>query len=729
MPMSEQGSETLDLRAALEKYFGYTSFRGPQEQIIRTLLSGRHVLVIMPTGAGKSLCYQLPALLMPGTALVISPLIALMKNQVDQMQAYDIPAAYLNSSLTRAQQEEVRQACLSGRVKLLYVAPETLATDHFQELLQQLRISFTAVDEAHCISEWGHDFRPEYRRIRSLLRNVPPMPIIALTATATPRVQADILENLEIQDAVIFRTTFNRPNLYYQITPKRSQQQTLKEIVQYVRARRGESGIIYCHSRKRVEEVAKTLQANGIKALPYHAGLDSATRSKNQDAFLGEEVQVIVATIAFGMGIDKPDVRFVIHFDVPKSIENYYQETGRAGRDGLPADCILYYDYNDILKLDRFLRDKPASEREAIVFLLQEMAYFCESGQCRRKMLLRYFGEDYPHDHCGNCDNCRYPKSSFDGQSIAKPILESFALLGKYPLLPVLEHVRGSLTEIAGQTLPTFKTLKNHSLDDLKAYAAQILMEGLLTRDPQDYSLVLLSPKGQTWLQNPTPLPLYKPYDRTPREDEELFLDDEPLHDPILLDMLKNLRKKIADAHRVPPYVIFQEPTLIEMATRYPITLEELEKISGVGPVKAKKFGQPFIELIKKYVEENDIERPPELIVPTNTRRTPDWVEIIESIDRRIPLQRIAERLGLSLAELIDRLEMLIFKAGIQLNITYAVQQMLDPDRLEEAFEYFMQAETDSLDEAIRALGHDYTEEEIRLVRLYFHQQALAAMR
>jgi ATP-dependent DNA helicase RecQ len=402
---------------------------------------------------------------------------------------------------------------------------------------------------------------------------------------------------------------------------------------------------------------------------------------------------------------------------------------GRAGRDGLPADCILYYDYNDILKLDRFLRDKPASEREAIVFLLQEMAYFCESGQCRRKMLLRYFGEDYPHDHCGNCDNCRYPKSSFDGQSIAKPILESFALLGKYPLLPVLEHVRGSLTEIAGQTLPTFKTLKNHSLDDLKAYAAQILMEGLLTRDPQDYSLVLLSPKGQTWLQNPTPLSLYKPYDRTPREDEELFLDDEPLHDPILLDMLKNLRKKIADAHRVPPYVIFQEPTLIEMATRYPITLEELEKISGVGPVKAKKFGQPFIELIKKYVEENDIERPPELIVPTNTRRTPDWVEIIESIDRRIPLQRIAERLGLSLAELIDRLEMLIFKAGIQLNITYAVQQMLDPDRLEEAFEYFMQAETDSLDEAIRALGNDYTEEEIRLVRLYFHQQALAAMR
>ncbi len=727
--MSEQASQAIDLRAALMQYFGYASFRGPQEEIIKTLLSGRNVLVIMPTGAGKSLCYQLPALLMPGTALIISPLIALMKNQVDQMQAYDIPAAYLNSSLTRAQQEEVRQSSLTGRIKLLYVAPETLATDHFQELLQQLRVSFVAVDEAHCISEWGHDFRPEYRRIRTLLRSVPPVPMIALTATATPRVQADILENLEIQDAVIFRTTFNRPNLYYQISPKRSQQQILKEIVQYVRARRGESGIIYCHSRKRVEEVAKTLQTNGIKALPYHAGLDSTTRSKNQDAFLNEEVQVIVATIAFGMGIDKPDVRFVIHYDVPKSIENYYQETGRAGRDGLPADCILYYDYNDILKLDRFLRDKPASEREAIVFLLQEMAYFCESGQCRRKMLLRYFGEDYPHDHCGNCDNCRYPKTSFDGQAIVRAILESFAQLGKYPLLPVLEHVRGSLTEIAGQTLPTFKALKDYSMDDLKAYAAQIFMEGFLSRDPQDYSLVSLSEKGHAWLTNPTPVFLYKPYDRTPREEEELFLDDEPLHDPVLLDLLKNLRKTIADARRVPPYVIFQEPTLIEMATRYPITLEELEKISGVGPVKAKKFGQPFVQLIQNYVEENDIERPPELIVPTNTRRTPDWVEIVESIDRRIALSRIADRLHLSMAELIDRLEMLIFKAGVQLNITYAVQEMLDPDRLEEAFDYFMQAETDNLEDAIRALGSDYTEEEIRLVRLYFHQQALAALR
>jgi ATP-dependent DNA helicase RecQ len=727
--MSVESAQMVDLKAALEQYFGYTSFRGPQEEIIRTLLLGRHVMVIMPTGAGKSLCYQLPALLMPGTALIVSPLIALMKNQVDQMHAYDIPAAYLNSSLSRSQQEEVRQACLDGRIKLLYVAPETLATDSFQELLRQLTISFVAIDEAHCISEWGHDFRPEYRRIRSLLREVPAMPLIALTATATPRVQADILENLEIQDAVVFRTTFNRPNLYYQVTAKRSQQHTLKEIVQYVRARRGESGIIYCHSRKRVEEVAKTLQANGLKALPYHAGMDTASRSHNQDAFLNEEVQVIVATIAFGMGIDKPDVRYVIHYDVPKSIENYYQETGRAGRDGLPADCILYYDYNDILKLDRFLRDKPASEREAIVFLLQEMAYFCESGQCRRKMLLRYFGETYPHDQCGNCDNCRYPKTSFNGREIVHTILESFACIGKYPLLPILEHVRGSVNEVAERTLPTYAKLKAHSIDELKAYAAQILMEGLLARDPQDYSLIYLSEKGQDWLTHPEQIALYKPHDRAPREDDDFALEDEDLHDPVLLDMLKALRKKIADERRVPPYVIFQEPTLVEMATRYPITLEEIEKISGVGPIKTKKFGKAFVELIRKYVEDNDIERPPELIVPTQNRRTPDWVEIIESTDRRIPLRRIAERLSLSVSELIERLEMLIFKGGVQLNLTYAVQEMMDPDRLDEAFDYFMTAESDDLEEAIRVLGQDLTEEEIRLVRLYFHQQALASIR
>ncbi len=722
-------TQTVDLRAALERYFGYKSFRGPQEEIIRTLLSGKHVMVIMPTGAGKSLCYQLPALLLPGTALVVSPLIALMKNQVDQMQAYDIPAAYLNSSLTRSQAEEVRQSCLQGKIKLLYVAPETLASESFQDLLRQFQVSFVAIDEAHCISEWGHDFRPEYRRIRSFLRALPPFPLIALTATATPRVQTDILENLEILDAVVFRTTFNRPNLYYQITPKRSQQQTLKEIVQYIRARLGQSGIVYCHSRKRVEEVARTLQANGIKALPYHAGMDAVTRTRNQDAFLGEEVQVIVATIAFGMGIDKPDVRFVIHYDVPKSIENYYQETGRAGRDGLPADCILYYDYHDILKLDRFLKDKPASEREAIVFLLQEMAYFCESGQCRRKMLLRYFGETYPHDHCANCDNCRYPKSSFDGQAIIRPILESFAHLGKYPLLPVLEHVRGSLSEVAGRTLPTFGTLRSQPIDDLKAYAAQILMENLLARDPQDYTLIGLTEKGWTFLQNPQPLPLYKPYDRSAPSEEDFFAEEEDLHDPVLLNMLKALRKKLADERRVPPYVIFQEPTLIEMATRYPITLQELEKITGVGPIKAKKFGQPFVDLIRKYVEENDIERPPELIVPTAHRRTPDWVEIIESIDRRIALRKIAERLSLSLEELLDKIEQIVWRLGIQLDLTYAIREMIDPDRLDEAFDYFLEAESDDIQKAIAALGNEYTEEELRLIRLYFHQQALASIR
>ncbi|MDW8135112.1 MAG: ATP-dependent DNA helicase RecQ, partial [Bacteroidia bacterium] len=442
---------TLDLRKALVQYFGYTSFRGPQEEIIRTLLEGKNVMVIMPTGAGKSLCYQLPAMLMSGTALVISPLIALMKNQVDQMQAYDIPAVFLNSSLSRKEYEMVKRSCLRSEAKLLYVAPETLLSENFSEILNQLKISFVAVDEAHCISEWGHDFRPEYRRIRYALRHVERVPIIALTATATPRVQKDIMENLEITDATIFRTSFNRPNLYYQVTPKRSTQATLKEIVQYIRSRPGQSGIVYCHSRRRVEEVANTLQANGIKALPYHAGMDSNTRNRNQDAFLNEEIQVIVATIAFGMGIDKPDVRFVIHYDVPKSIENYYQETGRAGRDGLPSECILYYDYDDIIKLDRFLKDKPATEREAIVFLLQEMAYFCETGQCRRKFLLQYFGEPYTPDKCGGmCDNCRFPKKSFDGQAIAEPILRTVAELGRFPLVPIIDHVLGLMPEVAG---------------------------------------------------------------------------------------------------------------------------------------------------------------------------------------------------------------------------------------------------------------------------------------
>lgn len=712
----------LDLRAALQQYFGYSSFRGPQEEIIRTLLSGKNVMVIMPTGAGKSLCYQLPALLMEGTALIISPLIALMKNQVDQMQAYDIPAMFLNSSLSRREYEEVKRACLRGEAKLLYVAPETLLTDHFQEFLQQLRISFVAVDEAHCISEWGHDFRPEYRRIRHALRDLPPMPIIALTATATPRVQRDILENLEILDAVVFRTSFNRPNLYYQITPKRSQQTTLKEIVQYIRSRPGQSGIIYCHSRRRVEEVAKVLQANGIKALPYHAGMDSATRTRNQDAFLNEDVQVIVATIAFGMGIDKPDVRFVIHYDVPKSIENYYQETGRAGRDGLPADCILYYDYNDIIKLDRFLRDKPASEREAIVFLLQEMAYFCESGQCRRKFLLQYFGEAYEPDKCGGmCDNCRYPKKSFDGQEIARPILQVLKAVGRYPIAPILDHLAGLAPEVGGKALPTFGALKNYSMDELKSYLTQLLVEGYIERDPNDYSILRLTERGESFLASPHPITLYPPYDRTPAPDDEVVIEDLVLHDEVLLEKLKELRKKIAQERNVPPYVIFQEPTLIEMATQYPICLEELERIPGVGPVKAQKFGKPFIDLIREYVEENNIERPIELIVPTQQKRQAEWAEIIQSTDMRVPLQTIARRLNLTLEELIEKLEQIVFGAGIKLQLKYAVESMIDIDRIEEAFDYFYEAEDDDIEKAMRALRGEYTYEELRLLRLYFH--------
>lgn len=713
---------TLDLKEALRQYFGYSSFRGPQEEIIRTLLGGKNVMVIMPTGAGKSLCYQLPALLMPGTALVISPLIALMKNQVDQMQAYDIPAMFLNSSLSKREYEEVKRSCLRGEVKLLYVAPETLLTDHFQEFLQQLRVSFVAVDEAHCISEWGHDFRPEYRRIRHALRELPPVPIIALTATATPRVQRDILENLEILDAVVFRTSFNRPNLYYQITPKRSQQATLREIVQYIRSRPGQSGIVYCHSRRRVEEVANTLQANGIKALPYHAGMDSATRNRNQDAFLNEEVQVIVATIAFGMGIDKPDVRFIIHYDVPKSIENYYQETGRAGRDGLPADCILYYDYNDIIKLDRFLKDKPASEREAIVFLLQEMAYFCETGQCRRKFLLQYFGEAYETDKCGGmCDNCRYPKKSFDGQRIARPILQVLKEVGRFPITPILDHVIGLSPEVAGKALPTFGTLKGHSMEELKSYVTQLLIEKYIERDMNDYSIIRLTERGEAFLRDPHPIPLYPPYDRSAVADDEAVIEDLVLHDEVLLEKLKELRKKIAQERNVPPYVIFQEPTLIEMATQYPIRLEELERIPGVGPVKAQKFGKPFLDLIRQYVEENGIERPVELIVPTQQKRQVDWAEIIQSTDMRVPLPTIARRLNLTMEELIEKLEQIVFVAGVKLRLGYAVESMMDIDRIEEAFDYFYEAEDDDIEKAMRALRGEYTYEELRLLRLHFH--------
>ncbi|MCX8112765.1 MAG: DNA helicase RecQ [Bacteroidia bacterium] len=712
----------LDLRAALQQYFGYNSFRGPQEDIIRTLLSGKNTMVIMPTGAGKSLCYQLPALLMPGTALVISPLIALMKNQVDQMQAYDIPAMFLNSSLSKKEYEEVKRACLRSQAKLLYVAPETLLTEHFQEFLQQLKVSFVAVDEAHCISEWGHDFRPEYRRIRHALKDLPPMPIIALTATATPRVQRDILENLEILDAVIFRTSFNRPNLYYQITPKRSQQATLKEIVQYIRSRPGQSGIVYCHSRRRVEEVANTLQANGIKALPYHAGMDSATRNRNQDAFLNEDIQVIVATIAFGMGIDKPDVRFVIHYDVPKSIENYYQETGRAGRDGLPSDCILYYDYNDIIKLDRFLKDKPASEREAIVFLLQEIAHFCESGQCRRKFLLQYFGEEYETDKCGGmCDNCRYPKKSFDGQFIARPILQVLKEVGRFPITPILDHVIGLSPEIGSKALPTFGALKGHKMEELKSYLTQLMVEGYIEREPNDYSIIRLTEKGEAFLKVPHPIALYPPYDRVPATDDEGMIEELVLHDELLLEKLKELRKKIAQSHGVPPYVIFQEPTLIEMATQYPIRLEELERLPGVGPVKAQKFGKPFVELIAQYVEEHNIERPVELIMPTQQKRQVDWAEIIQSTDMRMPLPTIARRLNLTLEELIEKLEQIVFVAGVKLRLGYAVEAMIDPDRIEEALDYFYEAEDDDIEKAMRALRGEYTYEELRLLRLHFH--------
>lgn len=713
----------MDLHTPLRKYFGYTHFRGQQEEIIRSVLAGENVLVIMPTGAGKSLCYQLPALLMEGTALVVSPLIALMKNQVDQMQAYDIQAAYLNSSLSRSEYENVKKRVLQGKVKLLYVAPETLVRDEFSELLTHIHVSFLAVDEAHCISEWGHDFRPEYRRIRMAISHLPPMPLIALTATATPKVQLDILQNLEIEDAKVFRSSFNRPNLFYEIRPKTPQTQV--EIVRYIRSKAGRSGIVYCHSRRRVEEIAQMLRDNGIKALPYHAGMDSETRARNQDAFLNEEVQVIVATIAFGMGIDKPDVRFIIHYDVPKSIENYYQETGRAGRDGEISECILYYDYQDILKLDRFLKDKPVTEREAIVYLLQEMMLFCESGLCRRQVIMHYFGEPYePHMCAQMCDNCRSPRPKFKAKREVQAILQTIFLTGeKFPMMHVAEILLGKPTEPVRyhghDKLPTWGALKNLSDKSLQSIFAQLIAQDFIHRDVVEFGVLGLGPQGKSFLQNPYDIELFVPYNEIVSQPLD-SIEEETFHDEILLRKLKELRKKIAKERKVPPYVIFQEPTLIEMATRYPITLRELELIRGVGPQKARKFGPPFIQLIQDYVQENQIERPQEFIIQTAPPKTTRWRSLIEYIDRRMPLEEIMDRLGLSEDEVLSLIEKIV-ESGTKLQLKYLLRTC-DPDVVEDIEAYFANCEDNDLEKAIRALGQ-YSIRDIRLVRVAYYAQ------
>lgn len=710
----------------LKKYFGFDTFKGNQENIIKNVLEGKDTFVLMPTGGGKSLCYQLPAVMTAGTAIVISPLIALMKNQVDAMRNFstdDDVAHFLNSSLTKTETARVKKDVLSGKAKLLYVAPESLTKEDNIEFLKNIEISFYAVDEAHCISEWGHDFRPEYRRIRPIIDTIGRSPIIALTATATPKVQHDIQKNLGILDAEVFKSSFNRPNLYYEV---KSKQDVTKEIIKYIKNNPGKSGIIYCLSRKKVEEMAETLKVNGIKALPYHAGMDSATRTANQDKFLMEEADIIVATIAFGMGIDKPDVRFVIHYDIPKSLEGYYQETGRAGRDGGEGNCIAYYSYNDILKLEKFMQGKPIAEQEIGKQLLLETVSYAESSVCRRKLLLHYFGEEYPKENCEACDNCLHPKSQFEGSEAVVNALETIlAVKEKFKA----DHVANIL---AGKVTSAIKSYKHHKLEyfgigedkDEKFWnmvIRQALIAKLLVKDIENYGLLKLTQKGLDFLEKPTSFMLAEDHDYADTADEEnAFGARTAAVDEELFSILKDLRKKISKLKDVPPFVIFQDPSLEDMAIQYPVTLDELQNISGVGAGKAQRYGKEFIEIIKKYVEEKEIIRPLDMVVKSVVNKSGIKVYIIQSIDMKRPLEDIAEAKGLEMNELISEIEAIV-NSGTRINLDYYINMVMDEERQHDIFSYFREeAESDSLEEAIAELGNEFEEEEIRLMRIKF---------
>ncbi|HEY5470925.1 MAG TPA: DNA helicase RecQ [Bacteroidales bacterium] len=710
----------------LKKYFGFDTFKGNQEPIIKNVLAGRDTFVLMPTGGGKSLCYQLPAVMKKGTAIIISPLIALMKNQVDAMRNFstdDGVAHFLNSSLTKTEIAKVKNDVLSQKAKLLYVAPESLTKEENIEFLKNIDISFFAIDEAHCISEWGHDFRPEYRRIRPIIDTIGRAPIIALTATATPKVQNDIQKNLGILDADIYKSSFNRPNLYYEI---KSKQDVTKEIIKYIKNNAGKSGIIYCLSRKKVEEIAEVLKVNGIKALPYHAGMDSATRTLNQDKFLMEEADIIVATIAFGMGIDKPDVRFVIHYDIPKSLEGYYQETGRAGRDGGEGNCIAYYSYNDILKLEKFMHGKPIAEQEIGKQLLLETVSYAESSVCRRKLLLHYFGEEYLNENCEACDNCLHPKAQFEGNEAVVSVLDTIlAVKEKFKA----DHVANILS---GKITAAIKSYKHHKLEffgigedkDEKFWnmvIRQALIAKFLTKDIENYGLLKLTPKGMDFLENPTSFMLAEDHDYADTTDEEnAFGARTSAVDEELFSILKDLRKKISKQKEVPPFVIFQDPSLEDMAIQYPITLDELQNISGVGAGKAIRYGQEFIEIIQKYVEEKEIIRPLDMVVKSVVNKSGIKVYIIQSIDVKRPLDDIAEAKGMDMNELISEIEAIVH-SGTRINLDYYINSTVDEERQHDIYSYFREeAESDSLEKAIKILGNEFEEEEIRLVRIKF---------
>jgi ATP-dependent DNA helicase RecQ len=715
------------LKTKLKEIFGYSQFRGNQEIIIQNLLDGKNTFVIMPTGAGKSLCYQLPAMVKDGLAIVISPLIALMKNQVDQMNAYGVNARFLNSTLSKGEITKLKKDCMNGVVKLLYVAPESLTKEENIEFLQKVNVAFVAIDEAHCISEWGHDFRPEYRRIKTMIQQLGNLPVIALTATATPKVQLDIQRNLQMEEADVFISSFNRKNLYYEVRPKK---ETKKQLIKFLKEHKGKSGVIYCLSRKKVEEIAQLLNVNGFKAAPYHAGLDSDVREKNQDGFLNEDIDIIVATIAFGMGIDKPDVRFVVHYDVPKSLEGYYQETGRAGRDGLEGHCLMFYSHNDLNKLEKFNKDKSVQERENARVLLQEMEFYAESPVCRRRQLLHYFGEEYKQDNCGMCDNCVHPRERFEGSEYVKLAIEGVKQTGErfglQHIVNVIVGLEDDYVKSYGHfDLPIYGKGGDNDTDFWKSIVRQALIYQFLEKDIENIGVLRISERGEKFLKHPTPIELAKDHDFTTEVDEEEESPDRApvnakAYDPKLFEMLKALRKQLAKERDLPPYVIFQDPSLEEMATTYPTTKDELAQVNGVGMGKVNKFGAPFIALITKYVEDNDIETASEVIVKSSVNKSKAKIQIINQVDRKIDLEEIAESINLSFEDLLTEIENIVY-SGTKLNLNYYIDQAVDRHKQDDIYDYFMNAETDSLEDAYNDESLlDYTEEEIRLVRIKF---------
>ena len=719
-------AKEVNLTEELKRNFGFDTFKGHQEAIIRNLLAGNDTFVLMPTGGGKSLCYQLPSLILDGTAIVISPLIALMKNQVDAMRnfsAEDGVAHFINSSLNKTAIDQVKTDILSGKTKLLYVAPESLTKEENIDFLKQVNVSFYAVDEAHCISEWGHDFRPEYRRIRPIINEIGVRPVIALTATATPKVQHDIQKNLGMLEATVFKSSFNRPNLYYEVRPKTANID--KDIIKYIKSQEGKSGIIYCLSRKKVEELAELLQVNGIRALPYHAGMDSATRTQNQDAFLLEKIDVIVATIAFGMGIDKPDVRYVIHYDIPKSLEGYYQETGRAGRDGGEGQCITFYINKDLQKLEKFMQGKPIAEQEIGKQLLLETAAYAESSLCRRKILLHYFGEEYEEDNCGNCDNCLNPKKQVEAKDQLCAVLETIiALKEKFKAEYVIDVLLGKETSqilsYQHEDLEVFGSGQGEDERTWNAVIRQALIAGYIGKDIENYGLLKVTKAGHAFLKNPVSFKIVKDVDFDEVEEEVPMKGGASCAvDPELYSILKDLRKKIAKRLELPPYVIFQDPSLEAMATTYPITIEELQNIPGVGAGKAKRYGEEFVKVIKAHVEENEIERPEDLRVRTVANKSKLKVSIIQAIDRKIALDELAESKGLEFGELLDEIEAIVY-SGTKINIDYFLHEIMDDEHIDDIFDYFKESESDSLEDAIEEFGMEYSEEEIRLIRIKF---------